>query len=252
MGFYDKSKIERDKIINDMAHDIARDIEENSDQALQKYAASPDTYIRKHCYLIIGKLYQEKPTLRDTILLRLFNLSKNENERIRQTCTYALGEIGKTTAEPALKALEAALDDPHHSVRNAVIGALKQLGQKNPAPVLQFAQKLLHHPDAEIRRQIVHGIELRGRTHPEEVLPLLAELQFDENRRVAETIVHVLGQISYKKNCLEKVVAHLKTWQNAELVEKALNEILETHTLYGRFSAKSYREAREYIKRAFS
>jgi hypothetical protein len=62
-------------------------------------------------------------------------------------------------------------------------------------------------------------------------------------------IVHVLGQISYKKGCLEKVISALRTWENREIVEKALKEILDVHKRYERFSAKSYCEARDYIER---
>lgn len=51
-------------------------------------------------------------------------------------------------------------------------------------------------------------------------------------------------QISYKNGCLEKVVSALKTWENRELVEKALKEILEVHKRYAKFSAKSYNEER--------
>jgi len=163
---------------------------------------------------------------------------------------YALGEIGKTDADKIVTMLEEALDDAHHSVRNAVIGALKQMGEKNPKPTLEFARRFLHHPDPEIRREIIHGIELRGRTHPEEVLPLLAEVQHDQNRRVQKTIVHVLSQISYKKSCLETVIAALKNWNNKELVERALQEILAVHKRYEKFSAKSYDEACDYVNEA--
>ena len=57
-----------------------------------------------------------------------------------------------------------------------------------------------------IRRAVVDGIELRGRTHPEEILPLLKEVQSDPDKKVRRRMIHVLGQISYKKGCLEKVV----------------------------------------------
>jgi hypothetical protein len=46
------------------------------------------------------------------------------------------------------------------------------------------------------------GIELRGRSHPADILLILKELQYDKAARVRNTLIHVLGQISYKKNCL--------------------------------------------------
>jgi HEAT repeat protein len=107
-----------------------------------------------------------------------------------------------------MKTFEKALKDEHHSVRNAVIGALKQMGQKNPEPTFNFAKKHLKDDDPKIRREIVHGIELRGRTHPEEVLPLLEELQNEKVKEVRKMVIHVIGQISYKKGCLEKVIMH--------------------------------------------
>ena len=53
---------------------------------------------------------------------------------------------------------------------------------------------------------MVHGIELRGRTHPEDLLLLLMELQNETNRMVWDTVIHVLTQISYKRDSLEKVI----------------------------------------------
>ena len=127
---------------------------------------------------------------------------------------------------------DRGLFDDHHSVRNAFIGSMKKMGQKNPGAVLQWAKNYLHHPDKEIRRQICHGIELRGRTHPEDILPMLKELQHDPAARVRNTLVHVLGQISYKKNCLAAVILHLKMWEEKELIAKAIVEIIDVHERY--------------------
>ena len=115
-------------------------------------------------------------------------------------------------------------------------------------PVLQWAKKYLNHPDKEIRREICHGIELRGRAHPEDILPLLEELQQDPTARVRNTLVHVLGQISYKKDCLAKVIGHLKKWKNKNLVEKALVEIIDVHARYKDFAFLSQGEAKKYIE----
>lgn len=49
------------------------------------------------------------------------NLYRHEDERIRQTVVYAFGEIGKIETEK-VELLEIALNDKHHSVRNAVVG----------------------------------------------------------------------------------------------------------------------------------
>ncbi len=77
--------------------------------------------------------------------------------------------------------------------------------------------------------------------------PLLQKLQFDKTARVRHTLVHVIGQIAYKKGCLETVVEHLKTWKNKHLVEDALKEIIDVHYRYRNFSALTQDEARKYI-----
>ena len=139
------------------------------------------------------------------------------------------------------------LFDSHHSVRNAVIGSIKKMGEKNPVPVLKWSKKYLHHPDKEIRREICHGIELRGRTHPEDILPLLRELQHDATARVRNTLIHVIGQISYKKGCLPKVIKDLKRWENKQLVAEAVHEIIDVHHRYRDFAVLSKGEAKQYI-----
>ena len=59
-----------------------------------------------------------------------------------------------------------------------------------------------------------------------DILPLLKELQYDKTARVRHTLVHVLGQIAYKKGCIGTVVQHLKSWDNKELVLRALMKLL--------------------------
>ena len=125
------------------------------------------------------------------------------------------------------------------------------MGEKNPEPTLQFAKHYLHHEDKEIRREICHGIELRGRKYPEDILPLLKELQDDKTARVRNTLVHVIGQIAYKKGCLEVVIKELKTWKNKKLVEDAIEEIIDVHARYKNFSAKTQEEAKTYIENNF-
>jgi hypothetical protein len=76
---------------------------------------------------------------------------------------------------------------------------------------------------------------------------MLKELQYDKTARVRNTLVHVIGQIAYKKDCLATVVAHLKTWENKQLVSDALEEIIDVHHRYRNFSSLTQEEAREYI-----
>lgn len=248
MGFYDLSQPERRRLVEKIEQETVHALKAGELDGIIRYASASDTYIRKNTYLVLGRLYRDQQDQRKMILDATVSLLHNSDEKVRQTAVYALGEIGKVDSAKAIKLLEEALADEHHSVRNAVIGTLKQLGNKNPAPVLKFVRKFLHHPDPKIRREIIHGIELRGRTHPEEILPLLKELENDPDKKIREIVVHVIGQISYKKGCLEKVISSLGTWKNLDLVEKAVGEILEVHKRYERFSARSYKEAEKYLE----
>jgi HEAT repeat protein len=251
MQFYDLDKDARQKLVKKIENEVLNDIKIGKSDRIKTRAADTDTYIRKTVYQAIGKLYKSDKSLRTKILALLEHLYENDDERIRQTMAYALGEIGKTDADSILGMLEKALHDNHHKVRNAVIGSLKQMGEKNPKPTLAFAEKAIHHNDPKVRREIVHGIELRGRTHPQDVLPLLKKVQHDQSKLVIDTIIHVIGQISYKKGCLAKVVSELRKWDNQELVRKALTEIVEVHENYAKFSAMTATEAEDYIKDNF-
>src|SRR6185436_1544028 len=95
--------------------------------------------------------------------------------------------------------------------------------------VIEWSRTYLHHPDKEIRREVCHGIELRGRTHPQDILHLLRELQDDKTKRVRWTLVHVIGQVSYKKGCLETVIKDILTWENKQLIADAIEEIIDVH-----------------------
>jgi hypothetical protein len=247
MGFYDLSKEKRTKIIQDIKKDIEQDLDQHTTLHIQGYYSNNDTYIRKYTCLLIRQYYDHQPTKQNHVLTVLKNLSQDSDVKVRQTVMHTCGEIGKKDAEKVFEMLESGLNDTHHSVRNAVIGALKQMGAKNPIPTLKFAKRFLHHQNPEVRREIIHGIELRGRTHPEDILPFLTEVQHDVDKKVQSYIVHVLGQISYKKGCLEKVIATLKTWENQNLVQKAVKEILVVHKRYEKFSEKTYVEANAFI-----
>ena len=255
MGFYDLSKDERQKIVHEIEDvvrvsimNMATDNMNNIPEGILKYASDKDTYIRKNAYMVIGRTYWANEDYRKNILLVLDMLLKNSNERVRQTSVYALGEIGKKDFDSILKTFEKALHDKNHAVRNAVIGAMKQMGQKNPEPIIEFAKNHIHDKNPKIRREIVHGIELRGRTHPADVLPLLEDIQDEKVKEVRIMVIHVIGQISYKKGCLEIVIAALNSWKNKNLVNEAIMEILKVHNNY-KFAAKSPDEAEDYIKK---
>ena len=79
----------------------------------------------------------------------------------------------------------------------------------------------------------------------------MKELQFDATSRVRNTLVHVIGQIAYKKGCLEIVIADLKQWENQKLVEDAIAEIIDVHHRYRNFSAYTQDEAKLYIQSVF-
>ncbi|MGB8232771.1 MAG: HEAT repeat domain-containing protein [Methanobacterium sp.] len=258
MGFYDLTKPARQKIIKEIENEILISILNLSSQSdrernmvpeiILNYSSDKDTYIRKNVYLSIAKIFFSHTNLRETILELLDDMLNNIDGRIRQTSVYALGEIGKKDADSIMILFERALKDKNPYVRNGIIGAMKQMGQKNPKPTFKFARKHLHDDDPRIRMEIVHGIELRGRNYPEEVLPLLIELQNEEVIPVRNMIIHVLGQISYKKGCLEKVIENLTSWKNRELVLDASKEILDVHIRY-KFAARTPEYVEDYINK---
>lgn len=251
MPFYDHSKTQRQKIVESIGKEILAGLRKRQDLPVLKVFSDQDTYIRKAGYLSVGKIYSKNKDLGKSILSLLNRFMVSQDQKIRQTAINAAGEIGKTDFGKVKQILEIGFHDEHHAVRNAVIGSLKKMGEKNPGPVLVFVQKFLFHEDKEIRRQVCHGLELRGRTHPHEVLPLLKQLQDDQAVRVRTTLIHVLGQISYKKGCLETVITHLKTWNNTGVVEKALHEIIDVHGRYKKFSSLTRQQAKEYIETHF-
>jgi HEAT repeat protein len=251
MAFYDLSKEKRVELVALINERIRLSLSSNNKETLIEYFSDEDTYIRKTAYLAIGRIYKADRNLQKKILIVLQELFKSEKEKIRQTCINAAGEIGMLHFDVISSLMKQGLFDEHHIVRNAVIGSIKKMGEKNPVPTLAFANLFLQHENKEIRREICHGIELRGRTHPQDILPLLRELQFDKTARVRNTLVHVLGQIAYKKGCLETVIADLKIWKNKELVADALAEIIDVHNRYKDFAIKTQEEAIDYIEKNF-
>lgn len=252
MGFYDLSKEERLKVVADINSNILSELDKEDFKVMIRYFSDEDTYIRKSAYLAIGKIYMAKAVSQPKIISVLERLLTETDFKIRQTVINAAGEIGKSDFECVRHFFDKGLFDTHHSVRNAVIGSIKKMGELNPTPVLEWARIYLHHEDKEIRREICHGIELRGRKYPQDILPMLQELQHDKTSRVRNTLVHVIGQIAYKKGCIQTVVAHLKDWENKELVADALEEIIDVHDRYKDFAVLTQEQAREYIEDNFS
>lgn len=252
MAFYDLSKSERQILVAKIEQELKQDLDSGGTTYFQKYFADDDTYIRKSAYLAVGRLHKSGAVEQITILNCLEQLLASEKAKVRQTVVNAAGEIGMLDFPAVQWFFDHSLFDQHHSVRNAVIGSVKKMGQKNPGPVLAWAKTYLGHPNKEIRREICHGIELRGRTHPEDILPLLRQLEHDKQARVRNTLVHVLGQIAYKKGCLEKVVLNLKQWENKDLVSDALHEIIDVHSRYRNFAHYTTAQAKTYIEAQFS
>ncbi len=248
MEFYQLNKEERIQKVTAITEEIQTSFSNSNMINILTFLSDSDTYIRKTAYIAIGRLYFRQPSLRNNIIVALQLFMNEPDFKIRQTTVNAAGEIGIRDFETVVHFFDTGLFDAHHSVRNAVIGSVKKMGEKNPKPVLQWAYKYLHHSNKEIRREICHGIELRGRTHPQDILPLLKELQFDKTARVRNTLVHVLGQIAYKKGCLETAIADLKNWENKEVVKKAIEEIIDVHHRYRNFAALSQEEAKVFIQ----
>jgi len=247
MAFYDLPKQERIVVVTNIYNDILHELKKPPVKKTITFFGDEDTYIRKSAYLSVGKIYNGNEKLRSKIIKMLNSFLEDSNFKIRQTAINAAGEIGKIDFPVVQHIFDKELFDQHHSPRNAVIGSLKKMGEVNPGPVLKWAAKYLQHKEAEIRREICHGIELRGRKYPQDILPMLKTLEHDKKARVRNTLVHVLGQIAYKKGCLETVVQDLKTWENKELVADALEEIIDVHHRYRDFSYYTQEEARQYI-----
>src|SRR5688572_3225091 len=247
MAFYDLAKQKRTELVAKIKTDIFNELVRAQLKKTITYFADEDTYIRKSAYLSVGRIYFENKNLQSQIIIQLNILLQQDDYKIRQTVINAAGEIGKKDFESVQHFFDKGLFDLHYSPRNAVIGSIKKMGELNPTPVLKWARNYLHHENKEIRREICHGIELRGRKYPQDILPLLKELQHDKTVRVRSTLVHVIGQIAYKKGCLQTVVAHLQTWDNKELVADALAEIIDVHNRYKNFAVMTQEQAQQYI-----
>ncbi|MBN1532042.1 MAG: HEAT repeat domain-containing protein [Spirochaetes bacterium] len=251
MGYYDLTASERRGLYGRMEKEIARDISSGTAESVRRYASHSDTHIRKNCYLILGRLYGAHEGMRGAILSVVDSLAKSDDRRARQTAVYSLGEIGKRDFHAVAGRLEAFLQETHHAVKNGLTGALKRMGEKNPGPVVPWVREKIRSCSPDMRKRILHGLELRGRTHPEDLLPILGDVSREGmDRGTRRMLVHIVGQISYKDGCIEKVTAELKTWNDKELVAECEKEILKVHRNYRRFSVLTHEEAREHCARS--
>lgn len=248
MGYYDLSASERKKLYEQIEKDIADDLSSGNVKNIKRYASDTDGYIRKNCYLIFGQLYKSNLKIRENILNILDLLSTSKDEKERQTAVYSLGEIGKIDFDAAAKRLELFLHDTHHSVKNGLTGAIKQMGDKNPKPVFDWVKIKIKRCDPDMQKRILHGLELRGRTHPEDLLPIINEIAYKSmDKKLKKMVIHIIGQISYKKGCLEKVTNELKSWKDKTLVAECEKEIVSVHSRYEKFSALSSEKAARYL-----
>ncbi len=248
MAFYDLPKQAREQLVSEITEAILNELKQDSHDKTLDYFSDDDTYIRKTAYIAIGRIYFANKGLQSKVMDLLDRLFIHAEYKVRQTVINAAGEIGKKDFDIVQKYLDEGLFDQHHAPRNAVIGSIKKMSEVNPVPTLAWARKYLNHCDKEIRREICHGIELRGRKYPQDILPLLKELQHDGTARVSNTLVHVLGQIAYKKGCLEIVMEDLKTWENKTLVSEAIKEIIDVHDRYRNFSYLTQEQGIMFIK----
>ena len=250
MGYYDLSAPERKKVYEQMETDIVDDLSYGNVKNIKRYASDTDSYIRKNCYLILGRLYKSNEKIRESILSILDLLSRSNDEKVRQTTVYSLGEIGKIHFDVVAKRLELFLHDTHHSVKNGLTGAIKQMGEKNPKPVFAWVRTKIKKCDPDMQKRILHGLELRGRTHPEDLLPIIKEIVKESmDKKTRKMVTHIIGQISYKKGCLEKVTHELKSWKDKSIVAECEREILSVHTRYEKFSVLNLKEAEKYLEK---
>lgn len=239
MKFYDLSKEERKEFVSNMKSELVIDFKSQKFDKFLEYGQDEDTYIRKNCYLNIARIYSEESNLRNIISSLLKREIKNSNELVRQTIVYTVGEIGRKIPKDFdnIKIIfDLGIFDASYRVQNAVVGALKRFGEKQPTIMLDYVNSHLTIDNSKLRAKLIHGMELRGRTHPEDVLPVLEKMQHDHSLAVQKKIIHVLGQISYKKGCLTKVLNNLKHWENIDLVKKAIEEIKQVHLNYINFA----------------
>lgn len=250
MGYYDLSKQERITFKAEVASELLSTLQASASPLSLPHISDSDTYVRKVMYQAIADVYKSDVALRKKTIDLVNRAFMSSDQLVRQTATNAMGEIGIYEPGAVGDFFDRASEDESPKVRNAVIGSLKKIGQKHPETVIDFAKRNVNNPHEEVRRIAMHGLELRGRTYPEDILPTLKLFQKESKARLKKMLVHVVGQSSYKKGCLEVVLAELKTW-NHDTTTVALKEIYAVHVYYADFSHYNSEEARRMILSEF-
>lgn len=246
MNYYDLTKQARTTFRAKVAEEILISIQKNASVSDLPYISDSDTYVRKVTYEAIGDIYKSNVSLRKNVIAFINQMFKLNDQLARQTATNAMGEVGLYDPGAIGDCFDRASEDDSPKVRNAVVGSLKKIGQKHPGEVLEFAKRNVNNQNEEVRRIAMHGLELRGRTNPEEILPTLKLFQKESKARLKKMLIHVVGQSSYKKSCLETVLAELKTWDHSITIP-ALKEIYAVHVYYAEFSYYTSEEARQMM-----
>lgn len=247
MGFYDLNKQERVEKKELMNKEIRYAVDNKDTSVLKDYFADDDTYIRKVAYEGLTQDYFDNANEQTNIIQILKLLLSDPDQKVRQSVVYVCGGIAKSDLKVVEPMLDVALHDEHHMVCNAVTGALKASGEKNNDVIL-FCKQRIQDDNPNVRRLVCHGLELRGRKYPEDIVDILKLIQFDNNKRVMSMLVHVLGQISYKKGCLHYVSNQVKAWDNLNIYPRYVEEVIEVHGRYEKFSEFSQREVIEYFE----
>jgi len=125
MPFYDLPRNQRQQLVERIRNDVFEFINGDARRNIRAYASDPDTYIRKNCYLALGRLHATKAELRAAVIKCLRSFLSDQDELVRQTAIYALGEIGKKEAELPLQLFESFLENWEN--RELVEEALKEI-----------------------------------------------------------------------------------------------------------------------------
>src|SRR5690606_8032520 len=99
MGYYDLSKEERQKFVLKMKKEIVKGLKEGETIVILHYSSDNDVYIRKNVSTIMGRIYRDQGIFQEEIIQVASHLLKNDDEKVRQTAVYLMGEIGKKDAD---------------------------------------------------------------------------------------------------------------------------------------------------------
>ncbi len=94
MSFYDLSKEDRIKRVEQISIDLLANIKRAVKTKFLEYFSDEDTYIRKSAYLAIGKIYNDNKDLQTKVIKILDELLREDDAKIRQTVINSAGEIG--------------------------------------------------------------------------------------------------------------------------------------------------------------